>query len=78
MSEVKYLSKDELSYFLKKLKETFGIKSTVDTARSALDTYILNIDYSALEFNTGLIVSGSATSATLGTATLGTMVLGNP
>lgn len=73
-----YLDKHGLLTFLNQLKNTFGLKIKITAAREAIDTYILNIDYADLEFNTEFIVSGAATSATLGAATLGAMVLGSP
>ncbi len=76
MSTKKYISDNGLSYFLSKLKETFGTKEAVDASKEILDIYVLNIDYTQLEFDTDSIVSGGS-SATLGVGQLGIMVLGS-
>ena len=73
-----YLDKAGLKTFLAQSKEIFGLKSSTDTVRDAIDVYILNFDYTALEFDTDWIISGEATSATLGVGKIGMMLLGNP
>ena len=73
---MQYLDKNGLKTFLNQLKETFGLKSTIDIARNALDTYVLNIDYTQLEFDTDFIVSGGASSSVLVVGQLGVMILG--
>lgn len=42
-----------------------------------IETYILNIDYSAIQFDVSEIVGQPMSSAQLGMANLGTMILGN-
>ena len=75
---MEFLDKTGLEKFFDHLKNSFGLKSNVDTSRAALDTYVLNIDYDAeLAFRTDVIVSGKASSAVLGVGQLGVMVLGN-
>lgn len=69
---------DNLKEFLTQGKSTWGLKSMATNHRTALDTYILNIDYeSNLAFDTDLIVTGGASSAVLGVGVLGTMILGS-
>lgn len=71
---MEYLDKTGLKTFLAQLKGIFGLKTTVDIARSALDTYILNVDYTELEFNTDYIVGDA--SSELGYFVLGESILG--
>lgn len=59
------------------MKAIFGKRDLAVKHRDALDTYILNIDYTKLEFDTDLIVSGGASSSILGVGQLGVMVLGS-
>lgn len=73
---MKYLDKNGLITLLNQSKGSFGQKTIIETARNAFDNYILNIDYTILEFNTSNIVTESTSSAVLGSATLGQMVLG--
>lgn len=69
---------DNLKEFLTQGKSAWGLKSMATSHRTALDTYILNIDYeSNLAFDTDLIVTGGASSAVLGVGVLGTMILGS-
>lgn len=69
---------NNLKEFLTLAKSVFGLKSLATKHRTALDSYILNIDYeNELAFDTDLIVSGGASSATLGVGQLGTMILGS-
>lgn len=73
---MKVTTLNNLKEFLTLMKTEFGAKELSDKHRNALDTYILNVDYTALEFNTDLIVSGGATSSVLGVGQLGIMILG--
>lgn len=76
--ETKYLGYTTLSYFLTKLKEIFGLKTTVVTQRETIDNHILNIDYeNNLAFDTTYIVGEkSASTAAIGESLLGQMRLG--
>ena len=67
-----------LSTFFDQLKNLFATKSSVNEVKVNTDPFILDIDYSELEFNKELIISGTASqsSAMLGSAVLGQMVLG--
>ena len=74
-----FLDKIGLSTFLTQLEGLFATKKSVADVKEATDPYIFEIDYdNTLKFNTDLIISGSATSATLGVGQLGAMILGNP
>ena len=66
-----------LATFVAQLSELFATKTNVAEVKESTDPYIFDIDYTVLAFNTNQIVSGKATSATLGTGQIGTMVLGN-
>lgn len=73
-----FLDKHGLNTFVTQLKEKlFATKEYVAEVKTATDPYILDIDYSILEFNTDMIVSGEASSAMIGTGQLGMMILGN-
>ena len=73
---MKVATLDNLKEFLGLMETEFGMKELSDEHRNALDTYILNVDYTQLEFDTDLIVSGGASSSILGVGQLGVMVLG--
>lgn len=45
MSTKKYIGDKGLSHFLVKLKEIFGLKTSLDTSKSILDTYVLDIKF---------------------------------
>ena len=75
---MKITTLNNLKEFLELMTAEFGSKELSDKHRKALDTYILNVDYEALEFDTDLIVSGGASSSVLGVGQLGIMILGNP
>lgn len=72
-----FLDKVGLATFLAQLNGIFATKDNVTDIKEATDHYIFDIDYTKLEFNTDLIISGKASSAMLGTGLLGTMVLGS-
>ncbi len=75
---MEYLDKKGIKTFLDQLKKQFGLKSVVDTARSALDNYILNMNYSPLEFDTDFIIGEATTSsAVVGEAMVGSAIVGN-
>lgn len=74
---MKVVTLNNLKEFLSLMKGVFGTKELAVKHRDALDTYILNIDYTALEFDTDLIVSGGASSGVLSVGQLGTMILGS-
>lgn len=76
--KLKVTTLNNLIEILSLMAAVFGSKELAAKHRNALDTYVLNVNYDELKFNTDQIVSGSATSATLGSATLGSMILGNP
>lgn len=72
-----FLDKDGLVTFVTQLKDLFATKASVAEVKESTDPYILDIDYTVLQFNTNQIVSGSSSSAMIGTGQLGTMVLGS-
>ena len=72
-----FLDKAGLVTFVAQLKELFATKKAVAEVKESTDPYIFDIDYSVLEFDTDMIVSGKASSAMLGTGQLGTMILGS-
>lgn len=73
-----FLDSAGLKTFFAQLKGIFATKVGVVEVKESTDPYIFDIDYTVLEFDTNLIVSGDATSAMLGTGQLGTMMLGSP
>lgn len=72
-----FLDSAGLSTFFTQLKEVFATKAGVAEVKESTDPYIFDIDYTELEFDTDLIVSGEASSAMLGVGQLGTMILGS-
>ena len=56
MAVKKYTSFNTLNTFISKVFETFASKTIVDELESNAETYLLNIDYSLLEFDTSEIV----------------------
>ncbi len=69
---------NNLKEFLELMKVAFGLKELSTKHRSAIDTYVLNIDYeNDLSFDTDLIVSGGASSSVIGVGQLGTMIIGS-
>lgn len=75
---MKVTTLSNLKEFLSLMRGVFGEKDLAIKHRDTLDTYILNVDYeNNLSFNTDLIVSGGASSATLGVGQLGVMILGS-
>lgn len=77
MAKKQFLDLAGLKTFVKQLPSLFATKDAVAEVKAATDPYIFDIDYTELEFNTDLIVSGEASSAMLGTGQLGQMVLGS-
>lgn len=73
---MKVATLNNLKEFLGLMETEFGLKELSDIHRNALDTYVLNVDYTALEFDTDLIVSGGVSSSILGVGQLGVMILG--
>lgn len=55
---------------LKKIKETFTTKDEVSMFDYNTETYVRNIDYSLLEFDTNLII-GSTSAPMVGSAIVG-------
>lgn len=76
MAEIKYLSNNGLNYVSNKLQSTFGLKETSAAIQETFNTYLLNFDYTPIEFDTSLIISGNATASILGIGQLGIMILG--
>ena len=57
---MKITTLNNLREFLGLMEIEFGLKSLSDKHRNALDTYVLNIDYARLEFNTNNIVGNNS------------------
>lgn len=72
---MKVTTLNNLKEFLNLMKTEFGKKELSDKHRNALDTYILNVDYTQLEFDTDLIISDSYSSSEIGTGAVGYMVI---
>lgn len=61
--------------FLAQLHNLFATKVAVTEVKSATDPYIFDIDYSLLEFNTDLIISGNTSSPLIGVGQVGYMII---
>ena len=72
-----FLDLNGLATFVAQLLKLFATKAAVAEVKAATDPYIFDVDYTKLEFNTDLIISGESSSAMLGTGQLGTMILGS-
>ena len=53
---MKMTTLNNLKEFLELMKTIFGVKSLAVKHREALDTYVLNVDYAQLAFNTSEII----------------------
>lgn len=76
METKKYVSLNNMSTYTDNLKNNFATKESVLNIEQNMDTYVLNIDYSILEFDTSSIVS-SYSSAIIGEGQLGAIILGS-
>ena len=72
-----FLDYKGLTTFIEQIKNIFAMRKDLEEVKANTDPYIFDIDYSLLEFNTDMIVSGGASSATIGIGQLGTMILGS-
>lgn len=59
------------------ISDITNLQSTLTNIEENMNTYILNVDYSVLEFDISKTVSEDTMSAVVGAATIGTMILGN-
>lgn len=59
---MQFLDINGLKVFLNGLKNVIGHKSELDASVSDRRTYLLNIDYTELEFNTEWIVGNSSSA----------------
>lgn len=57
MANKAFLDLTGLNTFLNQLKELFATQASVDNVEQDTNTYVLNVDYAALEFDTSEIVS---------------------
>ena len=80
-----YLDFKGLKTFVNQVKTIFATKKDADTLTATSDPYILNVDYSALEFDTSTIIKADSgednsnsvkTSALLNNGVLNQFVLG--
>lgn len=72
----KFLNINGLTTLLNQLKEKFATQIEVSQIEEDTDTYVLNIDYSLLWFDTSEIVSGEETSPILDAGLLDMLILG--
>ena len=71
-----FLDKIGLSVFLAQLRGLFATKADTAEVKANTDPYILNIDYSVLEFNTSeLVASDAASSPTIGVGQINSMII---
>lgn len=55
-----FLNLNGLATFLNKLRETFATEVEVQQVENDTDTYVLNVDYSQLQFDTTEIIKEGA------------------
>ena len=75
MAKKQFLDLAGLKTFVKQLPSLFATKDAVAEVKATTDPYIFDIDYTALEFNTDLIVSGGASSSTIDVGQVGFMII---
>ena len=63
MMEFNFLDHLGLTTFLNQLKNLFATKKNVAEVKEKTDPYILDINYTALEFNTNMIISSPSSSS---------------
>lgn len=75
---MKLVTTDNLYTFLEQLNSdnALGNIELHNKVQEALNKYLLNFDYTEIEFNTGVTLTGGASSGVLGVGQLGLMVLG--
>lgn len=67
---MKFVNLSGVKALFKKIKETFTTKEKVSEFEYNTETYVLNVDYSLLEFNTTLVI-GSTSAPMVGSAIVG-------
>ena len=70
-----FLNINGLTTFLNKLIEIFATEAEVQQVENDTDTYVLNIDYSQIQFDTSQIISNNGTSSLLDVGLLDMMIL---
>ena len=70
-----FLDLNGLKTFLAQLGGLFATKEAVTKVKTSTDPYIFDIDYTKLEFDTDLIVSGGASSSTIDVGQVGFMII---
>lgn len=75
--KLKVTTLNNLIEILSLMAAAFGSKELAAKHRNALNTYVLNVNYDELKFNTDIIVGGSATSSVTGVAVCGMAIVGN-
>lgn len=58
---MKIITLERLNSFLTQLKALFATKTDVDSIEADTDTYVLNVDYSLIAFDTSEIVTENTT-----------------
>ena len=71
----KFLNLNGLTTLLNQLKQNFATEAEVGNVIIDTVTYVTNIDYSLLQFDTSEIVSGSASSPILDVGLLDQIIL---
>lgn len=75
MVKKQFLDLAGLKAFVKQLPSLFATKDAVTEVKATTDPYIFEIDYTKLEFDTDLIVSGGASSSTIDIGQVGFMII---
>lgn len=72
-----YISGEQvgLHTLLVALKKKLATKSQVKTVRETTDLYVIDVDYSQLEFNTNLIVFGAPSSPVINVGQVGALII---
>ena len=64
-----------LKTFLAQLYSLFATKEAVHEVKESTDPYIFEIDYSMLQFNTDLIITGDSSSPIIDVGQVGFMII---
>ena len=70
-----FLDLTGLNTFLTQLKKLFATKEAVQEVKESTDPYIFEIDYSMLQFNTDLIITGDSSSPIIDVGQVGFMII---
>ena len=70
-----FLNLQGLTTLLNQLKEKFSTADEISAVETDTDTYVLNVDYSLITFDTSEIISSDETSPSLDVGLLDLMIL---